>query len=642
MADKIEKVMVLGIDSPIASRVYRFAQEGKLPTIQKLMEDGVHAPNCLVPYPTITPPNWTSIATGATPGTHGITDFDGHIPGDPLDEVHQCLDAREVEAEAIWTAAESAGKKSIIISWPTSWPTLPKDGFRISGFGNNINDWRINVPRSVFTQYNLTHDILITNGPFPFGSEVVWQKAQGWEGVEHSGKAKEAAVSLVMRRSQYKLAPITWYLLVDSTDGKGYDTVQVARSKKKVDVFARLRVGEWTPNLYDTVQTDAGPKPAVFRMKMLELSPDAEELRIFIPGLCGLTGWGAPDEIEQEITSEKGMPMGRAGWESYLMEWIDEATLLETCEFTHEWLADAALYLLKNKPWDLYFMHIHTIDWFYHTFSVDVDPATSQNPEMMARAEKIEVALYQGMDRCLGRILEAADERTLVLVISDHGAKATMHHFSVQDVLERAGLLVYQPAEEGKARRIDWSKTKAVGQRHIHVYVNLKGRDPLGIVEPGEEYHQVVQQVLDALHEYRDPKTGLHPITLALTREDARNIGLDHPTKAGDVIYAVDPRFGKEHGEFLPTARVSIGDMRGLFVMAGPGVKHGDVLKRTVHLTDIVPTICHLAELPVPAHCEGGILYQALEDPNGKTKELQSLRRNVDRLKRMVERPPMC
>jgi hypothetical protein len=134
----------------------------------------------------------------------------------------------------------------------------------------------------------------------------------------------------------------------------------------------------------------------------------------------------------------------------------------------------------------------------------------------------------------------------------------------------------------------------------------------------------------------------LHPITLALTREDARNIGLDHPTKAGDVIYAVDPRFGKEHGEFLPTARVGIGDMRGLFVMAGPGVKKGDVLKRTVHLTDIVPTICHLAELPVPAHCEGGILYQALEDPNGKTKELQSLRRNVDRLKRMVERPPMC
>ena len=68
----------------------------------------------------------------------------------------------------------------------------------------------------------------------------------------------------------------------------------------------------------------------------------------------------------------------------------------------------------------------------------------------------------------------------------------------------------------------------------------------------------------------------------------------------------------------------------------------GVTIERTVWLTDIVPTICHLAELPIPQHCEGGIVYQALEDPDAQVKELQSLRRNVERLKRMVERPPMC
>jgi hypothetical protein len=36
------------------------------------------------------------------------------------------------------------------------------------------------------------------------------------------------------------------------------------------------------------------------------------------------------------------------------------------------------------------------------------------------------------------------------------------------------------------------------------------------------------------------------------------------------------------------------------------------------------------------------VIYQALEDPDAKAKELSSLRRNVERLKRMVERPPMC
>ncbi len=641
MPNKIEKVMVMGIDSPVAARVYQYAREGKLPNIQRIMDAGVWSPNCLVPFPTITPPNWTTMATGAWPGTHGITDFDGHIPGDQLDEVHQNLDAREVEAEAIWTAAERAGKKSIIVSWPTSWPTQPKDGYRISGFGNNINDWRINVPRAVFTQYNLTHDMLIATEPFPFAAQAVWQPAKGWEGVEHSPKAKEAEVTLVVRRSQFQMAPIKWQLLVDSSDGKSYDTVVVAKAKNKAGVYARLKPGQWTENIYDSFDSNEGPKPAVFRMKMVELSPDAEQLRIFIPGLCGLRGWGAPEAIEDEIKSEMGMPMGRAGWESHQMEWIDDQTLVETCELTHEWLADAALYLLKNKPWDLYFMHIHTIDWFYHTFSVDLDPATSDSPETIKRFEAMELTLYQGMDRCYGRILEAADDKTLVVFISDHGVKASMASYSVQDILEKAGLLVYKPAEEGKARQIDWGKTKAVGQRHIHVYVNLKGRDPQGIVEPGAEYEQVVQQVLDVLHEYRDPKTGLHPITLALTREDARCLNLDHP-KSGDVIYAVDPRFGKEHGEFLPTARVSIGDMRGVFIMAGPGVKQGEVLKRTVHLTDLVPTICYLTGLPVPAQAEGGVLYQALDDPEAPFKETESLRRNVERLKRMVERPPMC
>jgi hypothetical protein len=76
--------------------------------------------------------------------------------------------------------------------------------------------------------------------------------------------------------------------------------------------------------------------------------------------------------------------------------------------------------------------------------------------------------------------------------------------------------------------------------------------------------------------------------------------------------------------------------------MAGPGVKQGEVLERTVWLTDIAPTICHLAELPITKECEGAVIYQALEDPDATLKELQSLRRNVERLKRMVERPPMC
>lgn len=80
----------------------------------------------------------------------------------------------------------------------------------------------------------------------------------------------------------------------------------------------------------------------------------------------------------------------------------------------------------------------------------------------------------------------------------------------------------------------------------------------------------------------------------------------------------------------------------GLVVLDGPGVKRGQVVSRPVELADVAPTVCYLAETPVPSACEGGIIYQALEDPDAKILELQSCRRNYERLRRSSGATPMC
>ncbi|MFA4030343.1 MAG: hypothetical protein GDYSWBUE_002036, partial [Candidatus Fervidibacterota bacterium] len=128
MAKRPTKLVLIGLDAPIAPRVYRFAMDGELTTFKRLIEGGVYAENCLVPFPTITPPNWTTIVTGATVGTHGITCFNLHKPGDPLDKIVQAFDSRDVKAEFIWNAAERVGKRSIIINYPTTWPPTINDG----------------------------------------------------------------------------------------------------------------------------------------------------------------------------------------------------------------------------------------------------------------------------------------------------------------------------------------------------------------------------------------------------------------------------------------------------------------------------------------------------------------------------------
>jgi len=634
MPSKAEKVMVVGIDAPIVPRLIRWAREGKLPTIQKVLNEGVFAPNCLAPFPTITPPNWTTLATGAWAGTHGITDFDAHNPGDELDATHQAFDAREIKAETIWKAAARAGKKAILVNYPTTWHT-ELDGWQIGGYGLNINDYRLGAPKAQVNLNNLTYDVLISTEPYPFGTEIAWQKAQGWQGVKHSPKALEAAATLGMRRTLHKVSPVTWHLLLDQSGSKGYDTLVVAKSKDRQDVFANLKAGEWTPNIYQSFQTDAGPVECVFRMKLLELSADGEQFRLFIPAISALHGWGVPAGIEDEIRIEDGMPLGKTPWDSWLLEWVDNQTLVETVDLHNIWLGKAAAHLLKNKPWGIFYTHIHTPDSMYHTFSVDIDPLTAKHRERIPEIVAMELALYQSVDRCIASILEAADEKTLLCIVSDHGAKPAMHEVHVDDALAKAGLLTRKDGQ------IDWSKTLAVQQRTVYVYVNVKGRDPQGIVEPGEEYEKARERVIRTLCDWVDEKTGRHPVILALKKEDARILGL-YGDRVGDVVFALDPHFYLEHGPHLTTAHLGEGDIRPLFIMKGPGVKQGIELERNVWLTDIVPTICHLAELPVPAECEGSIIYQALEDPDGQLKELQSLRRNVERLKRMVERPPMC
>ena len=55
-------------------------------------------------------------------------------------------------------------------------------------------------------------------------------------------------------------------------------------------------------------------------------------------------------------------------------------------------------------------------------------------------------------------------------------------------------------------------------------------------------------------------------------------------------------------------------------------VKKGHRLQRTVWLTDIVPTICYLMNLPLPEQVEGAVIYQAFENPNLKLKEISTLK----------------
>lgn len=474
-----------------------------------------------------------------------------------------------------------------------------------------------------------------STGEYPLARQVELGSAQGWRGVPPAAASRAAKLPLTFRNSASPLKPVTWHALLCDRTGQGYDQLHLSLSPDTAQAFAVLEPGQWSPVIVQEFETEQGRQRGAFRCKLVELRPDGRRFRLFVTQIAALDGWAYPESLAEEIRSELGLPISSHESMAYNLGWIDLQTYLENMEILDIWLRDAASYLVANKDWDLFYMHTHTLDRFYHDAATDMEPLTARDPAAVAHYQAAELFAYQTFDETVGRLVELAGDETLVVIVSDHGAKATGLKVDPGGVLAGAGLTIYRETTGGR-REIDWARTRAVVQRSSYVYVNLKGRDPDGTVEPGEEYELVRDQVIAALYDWTDPASGKKPIVLALRKEDARVLGM-YGDRIGDVVFACHPDFGGQHGMFLPTAEYGLGQVKGLLIMAGPGIKRGERLSRTVWLTDVVPTICHMVGLPMPAQAEGSVVYQAMEEPDGRLEELQQLRENYERVKNAIE-----
>lgn len=614
---KPSRIVIIGLDSPIAYRVYEYSKKGFLPNLAKLMEEGVHAVNFLNSYPTVTPQNWTSIATGANIGTHGVTGFGVHLPGEDLTKLRSAFDSSLCRAEFIWSVVEEAGGNSIVVNWPCSWPPTFKRGWQIGGYGLSMNEWRRG---RILYEADLCDGQLFTTLDLPHSVKIVFRKASGWRNIPSHVDALEAEVkpmySACVRNGERGLelakvrGPSPWYLLVLDY-GEGFTELVVSWEKDYEKALCRLREGEWSPVIIREFETVDGRAKGAFRCKLVELSRDASRVRLFITPICSLSYSTYPKELVEEIIKINPLAFpSHIVYDGLGWGWFDEKTFLELVEMEHKWFSDIIVYLMKTRDWRLVAVHMHAPDWFYH-YAVQPEKIDPSNPKYVGeeKAKKLislEIEFYKVIDKAIGEIVEAAGSEALIVVVSDHGAKPKIYGINIAQVLAEAGLLVFK--DDGS---IDYSKSKAIpGWEGPWIYVNLREKFSHGTVSL-EEYEEVREAVVNALLGYIDPKTGLRPFLFALRKEDARLLGLYGP-RIGDIVYALRPEYGSHHGQ-LPTAEVGIGSLKGLLIVRGPGVKKGYTLKRTVRAVDIVPTICYLTGLRAPRNAEGAVIYQALE-----------------------------
>jgi predicted AlkP superfamily phosphohydrolase/phosphomutase len=187
-------------------------------------------------------------------------------------------------------------------------------------------------------------------------------------------------------------------------------------------------------------------------------------------------------------------------------------------------------------------------------------------------------------------------------------------------------------AKRVDAANIDWSRTRAYTlptDLEGYVRINLRGREPAGIVEPGVEYAQVVAELVAELARLRDPRTGRAIVRDVLCVDD--EFPGDRRGWLPDLVVRWDPSapIDAATSERIGTLALPSPDPRpgthagpGFVLAAGPGIPAAGVLEGG-HIFDFAPTLLARLGVAVPGHM-GGRVWSEWTNTRNRARSLAS------------------
>jgi predicted AlkP superfamily phosphohydrolase/phosphomutase len=264
---------------------------------------------------------------------------------------------------------------------------------------------------------------------------------------------------------------------------------------------------------------------------------------------------------------------------------------------------------LKRGDWDYFQLVEIGLDRIHHGFWRYHDPLHVLHEPDSPFTHAIR-DYYRYLDDELGTVLELLDEETVILVVSDHGATRLDGGFCVNEWLVREGLLKLNSYPEKvtpfSGLDVDWDNTVAwsEGGYYARVFLNVRGREPRGVIAPGD-YERVRDDVRDRLLATAGPD-GAPLGTLVFKPEEIykslKNVAPDLIAHFGALLWR------SVGGVGYPTIHVQENDtgpddcnhaQHGAFILAGPGVPAiGEI--RGAHLLDVAPTLLELGGYDVP------------------------------------------
>ena len=407
--------------------------------------------------------------------------------------------------------------------------------------------------------------------------------------------------------------------LILKNDAGEYDRVAIYKNKKAEAPIVTLEKGKMVTGIIDDVTKKEVTKPACRSMKILELDPTGNKVRLWISNALDIANdqlWHQKS-LYKDVVDNVGHvpPVSLIGGENdELVGEIFEPSWDIYCK----WQADSMKYCIKEKGYEVVFSHLHNIDCAGHQLWHLAKTLEPWNYTDEKTYQGFIEKFYIQTDDYLGEFLHLLDEDWTVLVVSDHGLIVGENVPPIigeygglnTKVMEELGYTVMKKDENGNSiREVDWEKTRAVQIRSNYIYINLKGRDKHGIVDPKDKY-DLEEQLISDLYNYRDERTDKRVIGICLRNKDAVLLGANGP-ECGDIFFSVEEGYNRLHGDSISTSEGYFEtSVSPIFVAAGAGVKSGFTTERMIRQVDVAPSVSALLGVRYPAQCEGAPIYQ--------------------------------
>ena len=668
-----DKVFIVGLDAMDPRLTRKYVDMGIMPNVKKVIERGAqrHDLVLLGAMPTVTPPQWTTLATGAYPMTHNCTGF--FRQGGDINLLQLNFDSRNCTAEQLWNVTAEAGYKTLVWHWPGSaWP--PSSDNPNLHVVDGTSPGSVNMSTAQFDSEFLAiaspkTAVLTWRSAASSTSEVPCVITGLEDEVENSSKGglagltggshpKEGWASYVIDplkdgQGDYinipvdaSLSPLTdaddkWLnapkdakefvilsskglirrpcLILKNAEGK-YDTVAMYKSKKSAEPIVTMKTMEYVRDVIDEGIKNEKTVTCNRDMRILELAEDGSYIKMWIsaPMDVSVNKMWHPQSLHQDVLDNIGYPPPTSTLGGGSKQLITDC--MHACwDHTLDWQSATLNYLIENKGYQVIFSHFHSPDLQKHMFIREMVTARPEQGTTPADYQKFMQDVYTQIDRYVGEFVHLLDEGWTLIITSDHaqvcptyGVRGLGDTGCNIQIMEELGFTTMKKDENGNdLREIDWSKTKAVANREMYIYLNLKGRSDHGIVDPADQF-QLEEEIITALYGYKDKVSGQRIVAVALRRQDAVLLGLggEYP-QCGDIVYAMAQGYEHDHDDSLSTSHGECDTYAGpIFIAAGKGIKEGYETNRVIRQVDVAPTVAVLLGVRFPRECEGAPVYQ--------------------------------